>query len=179
MEGFKKFLLRGNLVDLAVAVVVGAAFGTLVKSLVADLLTPLIAAIGGQPDFSRMHFTLHGSVFQYGDFLNALIAFLIVATALYFGVVLPVGKLLEHWKPSPAAPVRTSPCPHCRSEIALEATVCAFCTRDVEPVTASADDRSDRDEDLSLRGGDGGGRRSGIVDQRTPDQPTRHRADRQ
>jgi large conductance mechanosensitive channel len=174
MDGFKKFLLRGNLVDLAVAVVVGAAFGTLVKSLVADLLTPLIAAIGGQPDFSRLQFTLHGSVFHYGDFLNALIAFLIVATALYFGVVLPVGKLLEHWKPSPAAPVRTSPCPHCRSEIALEASVCAFCTRDVVP-----DIPSGSDEHLGLRDGDGAGRHCGIVDQRTPDQPTRHRADHQ
>jgi large conductance mechanosensitive channel len=138
MDGFKKFLLRGNLVDLSVAVVVGAAFGTLVKSLVEDLLTPLIAAIGGQPDFSRLHFTLHHSTFRYGAFLNALIAFLIVATALYFAVVLPVGKLMEHWKPSPAAPVRTTPCLHCRSEIAREASVCAFCTRDVEPVRAGA-----------------------------------------
>ncbi|HEY2831683.1 MAG TPA: large conductance mechanosensitive channel protein MscL [Sporichthyaceae bacterium] len=138
MHGFKRFLLRGNLVDLAVAVVVGAAFGTMVKSMVQDLLTPLIAAIGGQPDFSALRFTVHHSVFRYGDFINALIAFVVVACALYFFIVLPFSKLLETWMPTPQEPAPTATCPHCKSTIAVDAAACAFCTRDVEPQLVGA-----------------------------------------
>ena len=131
MGGFKKFLLRGNLVDLAVAVVIGAAFGAIVTALVKDLITPLIAAIGGQPDFSNLAFTINKSTFKYGDFLNALISFVIIAAVVYFLVVMPFSKLLERFRPEPAQPAPTQTCPHCLSAIPVQASVCAFCTRDV------------------------------------------------
>src|SRR5689334_22247243 len=99
MSGFRKFLLRGNLVDLAVAVVIGAAFGALVTALVRDFITPLLAAIGGKPNFGALHFTLHHSRFLYGDFINALLAFLILAAVIYFLVVVPFSRLLERYKP--------------------------------------------------------------------------------
>jgi len=95
LKGFKEFILRGNVVDLAVAVVIGAAFGAIVNKLVADLITPLIAAIGGKPDFSKLSFTVHKSKFLYGDFINAVISFVIIAAAIYFTVVLPLNKLAE------------------------------------------------------------------------------------
>jgi large conductance mechanosensitive channel len=95
LKGFKEFILRGNVVDLAVAVVIGAAFGAIVTKLVADLITPLIAAIGGKPDFSKLSFTVHKSKFLYGDFINALISFVIIAAAIYFLVVMPLNKLAE------------------------------------------------------------------------------------
>jgi large conductance mechanosensitive channel len=133
VSGFRKFLLRGNLVDLAVAVVVGAAFGALVTGLVKDLITPLIAAIGGKPDFGNLAFTVNGSRFAYGDFLNLLIAFVIIAAVLYFLVVVPFSALLERFKPMPS-PAPTQDCPHCLSSIPAAATVCAFCTRDVAAV---------------------------------------------
>jgi large conductance mechanosensitive channel len=133
MSGFRKFLLRGNLVDLAVAVVIGAAFGALVTGLVKDLVTPLLAAIGGQPDFGGLYFTVNGSRFAYGDFLNLLISFLIIAAVLYFLIVLPFTTLLERFKPMPT-PAPTRDCPHCLSAIPAAATVCAFCTRDVGAV---------------------------------------------
>jgi large conductance mechanosensitive channel len=136
MVGFKKFLLRGNLVDLAVAVVIGAAFGTLVAAVVKDLITPLIGAIGGTPSFSNLTFTLNQSTFQYGDFLNALIAFAILAAVLYFCVVVPFGRLLERYKPTSGQPTVTRDCPHCLSAVPAAATVCAFCTRDL-PVAAA------------------------------------------
>ena len=137
LDGFKKFLLRGNLVDLAVAVVIGTAFAALVKALAGDFITPLIAAIGGQPDFSKQFFTLHNSKFMYGDFINNLLSFVIMAAVVYYFVVLPVGKLLEHFKPTPDAPVATKECPHCISKVPVKATVCAFCTRDLERPTAT------------------------------------------
>jgi large conductance mechanosensitive channel len=136
MSGFRKFLLRGNLVDLAVAVVIGAAFGALVTGLVKDLITPLLAAIGGQPDFSGLYFTVNGSRFAYGDFLNLLISFLIIAAVLYFLIVLPFTTLLERFKPMPT-PAPTRDCPHCLSAIPEAATVCAFCTRDVGTVAGT------------------------------------------
>ena len=136
MSGFRKFLLRGNLVDLAVAVVIGAAFGALVTGLVKDLITPLIAAIGGKPNFGNLYFTVNGSRFAYGDFLNLLISFLIVAAVLYFLVVLPFTALLERFKPMPT-PAPTQDCPHCLSAIPEAASVCAFCTRDVTPSPAA------------------------------------------
>ena len=95
LKGFKEFVLRGNVVDLAVAVVIGAAFGAVVTALVADIITPLIAAIGGQPDFSNLTFTIHNSTFRYGAFINAVISFVIIAAAIYFIVVLPLNKLAE------------------------------------------------------------------------------------
>ena len=131
MAGFRKFLLRGNLVDLAVAVVIGAAFGALVTALVSDFITPLLAAIGGQPDFGRLAFTLNGSKFRYGHFLNALIAFAILAAVLYFLVVVPFGRLLERFRPTPAEPAPVRDCPHCLSSVPAAASVCAFCTREL------------------------------------------------
>jgi large conductance mechanosensitive channel len=131
MSGFKKFLLRGNLVDLAVAFVIGAAFAGLVTGLVTDLITPLIAAIGGKPSFDKLSFTVNHSTFLYGHFLNLLISFLIVAAVVYFLIVVPFSKLLERFKPTPDAPAPVQECPHCLSSIPAAATVCAFCTRDV------------------------------------------------
>jgi large conductance mechanosensitive channel len=95
LKGFKDFIMRGNVVDLAIAVVIGAAFGDVVKAFVADIVTPLIAAIGGKPDFSTLHFTVNHSTFMYGDFVNFVIAFVIIAAAIYFTVVLPLNKLAE------------------------------------------------------------------------------------
>lgn len=95
LKGFKEFILRGNVVDLAVAVVIGAAFGTIVAALVKDIITPIIAAIGGQPDFSKLTFTIHDSTFRYGDFINAVISFVIIAAAIYFIVVLPLNRYAE------------------------------------------------------------------------------------
>jgi large conductance mechanosensitive channel len=130
--GFRKFLLRGNVIDLAVAVVVGGAFGLLVKALSADLINPLIAAIAGKRDFSQLYFTIHNSRFMYGDFINNLESFAIIAFVVYYFVVLPASRMLEHFKPTPDAPTPTKDCPHCISKIPEMATVCAFCTREVE-----------------------------------------------
>jgi large conductance mechanosensitive channel len=98
MRQFREFLLRGNVVDLAVAVIIGAAFGAVIAALVADIFTPLIAAIGGQPDFSGLTFTINGSVFRYGHFLNAVISFLVIAAVVFFFVVKPVAALMERRK---------------------------------------------------------------------------------
>jgi large conductance mechanosensitive channel len=133
MSGFKKFLLRGNLVDLAVAFVIGAAFAGLVSGLVKDLITPLIAAIGGKPNFANLSFEVNHSKFFYGDFVNLVISFLIVSAVLYFLVVLPYGKLLERFKPTAEEPAVLQECPHCLSSIPAAATVCANCTRDIVP----------------------------------------------
>ncbi|HEV8666295.1 MAG TPA: large conductance mechanosensitive channel protein MscL [Candidatus Paceibacterota bacterium] len=105
MKGFRDFILRGNVVDLAVGVVIGAAFNSVVQSLVKDVLTPFIAAVVKQPDFSKLQFTIHGSIFLYGDFLNALISFIIVAGTIYFFVVLPINKMMTRFKkPAPPEP---------------------------------------------------------------------------
>jgi large conductance mechanosensitive channel len=127
MKGFKQFLLRGNVVDLAVGVVVGAAFGTVVSALVKDLLTPLIAAIAEKPDFSAFSFTLNGSKFLYGDFLNAIVSFVIVAAAIYYLVVLPINALVARAHREPPADPTTKKCPECLSEIPIEARRCAHC----------------------------------------------------
>jgi len=127
MSGFRKFLLRGNLVDLAVAVMIGAAFATLVTALTKDFITPLLAAIGGKPDFSKLSFAVHKSTFNYGDFINALIAFVILAAVLYFLVVMPFSKLLERFKPAPDEPAPLKECAECLSSIPAEARKCAFC----------------------------------------------------
>jgi large conductance mechanosensitive channel len=126
MSGFKEFLLRGNVIDMAVGIVVGAAFGTVVSAFVKDLLTPFIAAIVRKPDFSNIAFTLNNSRFMIGDFVNQLISFLIVAAAVYFAVVMPVNKLMSRLKP-PSAPT-TKTCPECLSEIPIAAKRCAHCT---------------------------------------------------
>ena len=128
---FKQFVLRGNVIDLAVGIVIGAAFATLVQAAVADLLTPLIAAIFGQPDFSRLSFTVNRSRFLYGHFLNALISFLIIALVVFFFVVKPINALtsLAHRRESPDPSTRK--CPECRSEIPIDARRCAFCTSEV------------------------------------------------
>ncbi|MGH3008683.1 MAG: large conductance mechanosensitive channel protein MscL [Gaiellaceae bacterium] len=131
MKDFKEFLLRGNLVSLAVAFVIGGAFAAVVTALVGDLITPLIAAIGGNADFSALHFTLHNSVFLYGSFLNALIAFIVIAAVIFFLVVKPTNALMERLKTEPPVDETVQQCPHCLSQIPVEAAVCAFCTRDV------------------------------------------------
>lgn len=128
LKDFRDFILRGNVIDLAVAVVIGVAFGAVIASFVEDLLTPLIAAIGGKPDFSALTFTINESKFRYGEFINAIIAFLIVAAVVFFLVVRPLGKLLQRYK-TEEKPVRD--CPHCLSEIPLGAARCAFCTLEV------------------------------------------------
>ena len=137
LREFRAFVLRGNMVDLAVAVVIGTAFTAVVNALVADIITPLIAAVGGEPDFGRLAFTINGSRFAYGDFLNALLTFLLVATVVFFLVVKPVNALmaaLSPEQPEPEAPTR--PCPECLSQIPRAATRCAFCTTEVEPAPA-------------------------------------------
>ncbi len=133
VKEFREFVLRGNLVDLAVAVVVGTAFGAVVTALVADILTPLIAAFGGQPDFSRLTFEINGSTFRYGHFLNALLAFVLVAAVVFFFVLKPVNALMARRKVDTPADAATRSCPQCLSDIPLAATRCAFCTSEVEP----------------------------------------------
>lgn len=127
MKGFKAFLLRGNVVELAVAVVIAVAFGVVITAFVKDLVTPLIAAIGGQPDFSTLSFTINNSKFLYGDFLNALIAFLIIAAVIYFFVVLPYNAWIARAKKEPPLDPTTKKCPECLSEIPIDARRCAFC----------------------------------------------------
>lgn len=128
-KGFKQFILRGNVVDLAVGIVIGVAFGAVINSLVKDLLTPLIAAIVKQPDFSGLFFSINGSQFMYGEFLNALISFLIVAAAIYYFVVLPINTLLSKMKKGDIPPETVSKvCPECLSEIPKAARRCSHCT---------------------------------------------------
>jgi large conductance mechanosensitive channel len=131
MKDFREFILRGNLVSLAVAFVIGGAFALLVTALVNDLITPLIAAISGSPDFSALHFTLHNSVFLYGSFFNALIAFVLIALVVFYLVVKPTNALMDRLKTEPPVDETVKPCPHCLSQIPVDASVCAFCTRDV------------------------------------------------
>ena len=130
LSGFKQFILRGNVVDLAVGVVIGAAFGAVVSSLTADLLTPFIAALVGKPDFSSIVFTVHGAVFKLGNFLNALVSFLLIAAAVYFFVVTPINALVARMRkaPAPADPT-TKKCKECLSEIPIDARRCAHCTQ--------------------------------------------------
>jgi large conductance mechanosensitive channel len=127
MKGFRDFLLHGNVVDLAVAVVIGVAFGAIVTAFVKDLITPLIAAIGGKPDFSALNFTINHSKFLYGDFINALIAFVIIAAVIYFLVVKPYMRLMDRFKPA-VTPAPERNCPYCTSNIPEAATRCPFCT---------------------------------------------------
>lgn len=128
MKGFKAFLLRGNVVDLAIAVVIGVAFGAVVTAFVKDLVTPLIAALGGKPDFATLYFTVNNSKFLYGDFFNAIIAFLVIAAVIYFFVVLPVNAMIARSRKEPPADPTTKKCSECLSDIPVGARRCAFCT---------------------------------------------------
>jgi large conductance mechanosensitive channel len=128
MGGFKQFLLRGNVVDMAVGIVIGAAFGTVVAAFVKDLLTPTIAAIFQKPDFSAIAFTINGSKFAIGDFTNSVVSFIIVAAAVYYFVVLPVNALMVRVQREPPTAPTTKTCPECLSEIPIQARRCASCT---------------------------------------------------
>ena len=137
LSGFKQFILRGNVVDMAVGVVIGAAFGGVVTALTKDLLTPLMAAIVGKPDFSAIAFTVNGTPFPVGDFINAAVSFLLIAAAIYFFVVLPINTLVArlHAKdPAPAA--TTKKCPECKMDIPIDARRCAHCTSQVSAAAA-------------------------------------------
>jgi large conductance mechanosensitive channel len=131
LKGFKQFLLRGNVVDMAVGIVIGAAFGAVVTGFVKNLLTPLIAAIVKQPDFSALTFTINGSKFLYGEFINALLSFLIIAAAVYFFVVVPMNVLIARSRKEAPADPTTRKCTECLSEIPIGARRCAFCTSQV------------------------------------------------
>jgi large conductance mechanosensitive channel len=138
LRDFKSFLLRGNVVDLAVAVVVGAAFGAVVTALVRDLLTPIIALIIGKPDFSNLSFTINSSHFLYGDFINYLFSFLTIAAAVFFLVVQPINALMRRRKTQPDVESETRPCTECLSDIPRAARRCAFCGSPQEPEPAAA-----------------------------------------
>ncbi|MGI6371215.1 MAG: large conductance mechanosensitive channel protein MscL [Patescibacteria group bacterium] len=129
LNDFKKFLLRGNVVDLAVGVVIGAAFGAVVNALVADFLTPFIAAIAKVPDFGKLFFTINGSQFMYGHFINALISFLLVASAIFFFVIKPMNYLIERSRKKTTIDPTTKKCSECLSEIPVDAKRCSFCAQ--------------------------------------------------
>lgn len=129
LAGFRQFILRGNVVDLAVGVVFGATFVNLINAIVKDLITPLIAAIATQPDFSSLTFTIRGSKIMYGDFLNALISFFLIAAVAYFFIVLPTNALISRSRKEPSQDPTTKKCPECRSEIPIDARRCSHCTQ--------------------------------------------------
>lgn len=131
LNDFQAFLLRGNVVDLAVGIVIGAAFGAVVTGLVADFLTPIIAAIFGKHDFSTLSFTIHKSKFLYGDFINKLLTFFLIAAAIFFFVVKPVQALIQRSRRGESPDPTTKKCPECISEIPIDARRCAFCTQPV------------------------------------------------
>ena len=128
LKDFKAFILRGNVLDLAVAVVIGVAFTAVITALVTDLITPLVAAIFGSHDFSSLTFTVNNSVFRYGAFLNALLAFVIIAAVLFYLVVVPANALVQRARREPTPDPTTKKCPECLSEIPIDARRCAFCT---------------------------------------------------
>ena len=133
LKEFRQFILRGNLVDLATAVVIGTAFTAVVNAVVKDLITPLIAAVGGEPNFGNLAFAINGSRFAYGDFLNALLTFLLVAAVVFFLIIKPVNALLARFRPEPKVDQETRECPECLSDIPMAARRCAFCTSEVAP----------------------------------------------
>jgi len=136
LSDFKAFVLRGNVIDLAVAVVIGAAFGAVVNALVADLITPIIS-IPGQADFSTLDFTIHGSVFRYGHFFNAVISFLTIAAAVFYFVVVPVNALMRRVTKEPPPDPSVRKCPECLSDIPAAASRCKFCTASVTPAATA------------------------------------------
>jgi large conductance mechanosensitive channel len=135
MAGFRRFLLRGNLLDLAVAVVVGVAFNAVVQALIRDLITPLIAAAGGDRDFSGLRFTFHNSTFRYGDLINAAVSFLLIMAVVYYLVVAPTARIAA--LAESREQVTERPCPECLSDIPLAARRCRFCTAAVAPVNGA------------------------------------------
>ncbi len=128
LKGFKEFILKGNVVNMAVGVVVGVAFGNVVTALVKDLITPLIGAFGGTPDFSNIYFTINHSKFMVGDFINSLISFLTVSSVIYFAVVMPMNKLMEIMNSGKTTSSTEKACPECLSLIPIKAKRCKFCT---------------------------------------------------
>jgi large conductance mechanosensitive channel len=134
LKGFRDFITRGNLIDLAVAVVIGTAFTAVVTALVTDIIGPLIAAIAGKPNFATLKFTVNTSAFLYGAFIDAVLTFLIVAAVIYFLVVLPVGKITARF--AKAVEITTRDCPECLSSIPIAATRCMYCTVAVAPATS-------------------------------------------
>lgn len=136
MKGFRDFISRGNMIELAIAVVIGTAFTAVVTAVVADLITPLIAAIGGKPNFSGLYFTINKSKFLYGSFFNALLSFLIIAAVVYFLVVAPMARITARFAKKVEATTRD--CPECLSSIPLAATRCMYCTTVVAPATPPA-----------------------------------------
>jgi large conductance mechanosensitive channel len=136
LKEYKQFVLRGNVVDLAVAVVIGVAFGAVITSLVTNIITPIIAAIFGQPDFSGLSFTLNGSEILYGAFLNSVIGFLIIVTAIFFLVVKPINAMMSRMRTEPTPDPLTGKCPFCLSEVQIGATRCPFCTQEISAVAA-------------------------------------------
>jgi large conductance mechanosensitive channel len=139
LDEFRAFILRGNVIDLAVAVVIGAAFTAVVTSLVANIITPLIAAIFGKPDFSSLFFTINGSEFHYGNFINAVISFLLIALVVFFLIVKPMNALMARMGRGSEAETPSRECPYCMSSIPVTATKCAYCTSEVEPVPPPPD----------------------------------------
>ncbi len=136
IKGFGKFIMRGNVVDLAVAVVIGAAFGAVVAALVKDLITPFIAALVGKPDFSAIHFTINNSQFPIGDFINAVVSFVLVAAAIYFFIIAPMNAITARFSPKTAdAPPAIKECPECLSEIPAAAKRCKYCTSELPQVS--------------------------------------------
>jgi large conductance mechanosensitive channel len=135
LKGFKEFILRGNVVDLAVAVVIGAAFGAVVAAFVADVITPLIAAIFGKPDFGSLMFTINHSTFKYGLFINALIAFVLIAAAVYFAIVVPMNAVAA--RRAKGEDPTTKECPECLSEIPIGARRCSHCTSELSPASGA------------------------------------------
>jgi len=128
LKGFKEFILKGNVVDMAVGVVIGVAFGNVVTAVVKDLVTPLIGAFGGTPDFSRFTFTINNSQFMIGDFLNSLISFLTISAVIYFFVVVPMNRLVKKMKGGKTEDPTEKICSECLSAIPIKATRCKFCT---------------------------------------------------
>jgi large conductance mechanosensitive channel len=135
VKGFRDFITRGNLIDLAVAVVIGTAFTTVVTAIVKDLITPLIGAIWGKKSFENLTFTVHGSTFNYGDLINAVLTFLIIAAVVYFLVVAPMARLVLMLRGAKQATTRD--CPECLSSIPIGASRCMYCTVQVTPVSSS------------------------------------------
>jgi large conductance mechanosensitive channel len=130
-KGFQQFLFRGNIIELAVAFVIGGAFASVVTSFVDNLLTPVISMIFGEPSFVGLHFTINDSIFYYGAFLTSLFSFIAIAAAVYFVVVVPMGQIMAQVRSAPPADPTTKRCPECLSEVPLEARRCAFCTSEI------------------------------------------------
>lgn len=131
LKEFRGFVLRGNVLDLAVAVVIGAAFNAMVSSVVKDMVTPIIGAIFGQPDFSSLTFSINGSTFAYGNFINTLISFIIVVIAVFFFIVKPISVLTQRLGLSTEDPRPMAPCPRCYTDVPTVATRCGHCTSDL------------------------------------------------